>query len=524
MTGCGPRDPVPAQSGKAAHRASPVSAVDTVAIGFYNVENLFDLQFDGNEYPEYRPGALGWDKQMQARKLANIGSAIAALKVDVLGLCEIESREALDALQKELVKQGATFPHAASGEAEGKAGTATFLLSKYPVISINRFGGGPGIGAREVLEADVDVTGSVLKVFVNHWPSKRHPESQRLALARALRRRIERLSPRTEYVIIGDLNTGYDQWNTLRTEKLDDTRGRVGLNHELGTVIGGPGGFVAYVGPGDLCAGTGGLHHYDPWSEVPEECRWSLKFRGAPQTLDHILLSQALFDSAGFSYCIGSFAPFTWGGALLRDGVPYRWQMKGYGKRRFHQGEGYSDHLPVRARLYRGPFTCAPAKPRESLRRQHPPVSAGGFEHSLDGWMSCGAMAVTRDTAGAFAGRACMRVRGAAAAKNGCAARAVLERIALNAGRRLTIGFAIRGSGRLSVRVRSGTGKWRYYNGPSFTPSNSARYLPAAFGAWKRVTLHFTDDMPGSKDIEVELRAGKEAAFDFWIDEVRIGQ
>jgi endonuclease/exonuclease/phosphatase family metal-dependent hydrolase len=521
MTGCGPKDPAqPLFHGRETPTA--VYRSDTIAIGFYNVENLFDLQYDGKEYPEYRPGALGWNKQTQKKKLFNIASIIVAMRLDIAGLCEIESMEALKALQKELKTQGSSYPFHAMADASSGASTAPCLLSKYPLVHVNSFGGGGSSAMRNILEADCDLGGNFLKIFVNHWPSKMHPETQRIALAQALRGRIAALAQGTEYAIVGDFNSDYDQWSRTRTEKLDDSRGRTGINHVLHTINEVEGRFVSYVSKQDLCNGSCPFCHYDPWLDRPEESRFSAKYRGAPQTLDHILLPAALFDSQGLSYCENSFEAFTANGKLLRDGAPYRWQMKGFGKRRFHAGEGYSDHLPVRARLVRKGYACVPAA--TDLHKAKLPVM-GGFEASFDGWLGCnGAIVLSRDTAAAFAGRSCLRISGPAVAKNGCAARAILERGALNAGRRQTIGFAIRGSGKLSVRIRSGTGKWRYFNGPSFTPSNSARYLQVDIPRWKVVSLPFTSDMPGSPDLEVELRAGKEAPFDFSIDEVKGGQ
>ena len=168
---------------------------DTIAIGFYNVENLFDLQYDGREYPEYRPGALGWNKQTQKKKLFNIASIIVAMRLDIAGLCEIESMEALRALQKELKTQGSLYPFYAMADAPSGASTAPCLLSKYPLMHVSCFGGGGSSARRNILEADIDLGGILLKIFVNHWPSKMHPESQRIALAQALHERIAALPP-----------------------------------------------------------------------------------------------------------------------------------------------------------------------------------------------------------------------------------------------------------------------------------------------------------------------------------------
>jgi hypothetical protein len=317
------------------------------------------------------------------------------------------------------------------------------------------------------------------------------------------------------------LNTDFDQWSSLRTEKLDDTRGLVGLNHVLGTAVGAPGHFVSYVTVYDLCGDSRPLVHYNPWVEVPEHGRWSYRYRGASHTLDHLLFPSTLFDTTGISYCSGSFGPYTWNGKLIEGGMPFRWRMKGYGKRRFHVGEGYSDHLPVRARLVRGPYACV----RDSAPNAVLETGAstpGGFEQSLDGWISCGPFSVTRDSTVTVSGRFSMRVSGGAQTKNGCAARVVTGLSMVNAPRSVAVSVSIRGEGKLSVRIRSGTGKWRYYNGPSFTPSNSARYLQVSIPRWKKVSLPVTLDMPGSPDLEIELRAGKEAPFDFRIDEVRV--
>jgi endonuclease/exonuclease/phosphatase family metal-dependent hydrolase len=529
FTVCGPKQPTPVPGGPtgAASGTSASATVpcrDTIAIGFYNVENLFDLFYNGNEYPEYRPGALGWNKQTQEIKLNNIASVIAAMSVDLVGLCEVENLTALKDLQKTLKKQGVAYPYSAI--ADGRSGTAPCLLSKLPISRFNRIAGNGDLrnATRNILEADVGFCGRPLKIFVNHWPSKQHPESQRVAMAGALIERIRALPAGTEYVIIGDFNSDYDQWDKLRTEKLDDTKGRVGINHVLGTIHGDPGRFESYVSEYDLCNGKNRGMHFDPWLEVPERNRWSLQYRGSHQTLDHVLLPATLFDTIGISYCDRSFEPFTWKGKLLRDGVPFRWQMKGYGKRRFHAGEGYADHLPVRARLVRAPFKCQEPD-AATMKKSRSGEPAGGFEVSLDGWMPCGSgIALSRDSTEPRNGRYCLRIDGPAALKNGCAGRVVLERRIVNAGRTTAISFAIKGSGKLSIRIRSGIGKWRYYNGPSFTPSNSARYLPVAIPRWKQVSLWFTADMPGSRDLEMELRTGKEAPFRFWVDRVRVEQ
>jgi endonuclease/exonuclease/phosphatase family metal-dependent hydrolase len=496
---------------------------DTLRIGFYNVENLFDLHDDGGEYPEYRPGALGWNKQTWQIKFGNIASVIVALNVDIIGLCEVENRNALEELRKSIRERGTDYPYGAVADLSGRGATCTALLSRYPVVKSDEFDGASESSGRPILEADVDCGGTAFKLFVNHWPSKKHPESLRLAAARALVRRLQRLPPQTDYAIIGDLNSDYDEWREFRTEGLDDTRGRTGINHVLKTVHGGPGNFVSYVARQEMAAADSAWH-YDLWFELPERQRWSLTYQGQRKTPDHILLPRSLFDRNGWSYLEGSFSSFTWENRLLKNGEPFRWQMKGFGTRRFHAGEGYSDHLPLLACFIKKKPDRAADGAADSIRFPKPGIPSagqGGFETSMEGWLACGrGIDASRDSSQPASGRWCLRIQGTTPEKNCCAARAVLRRAALNRSRWAEFAFDLRGSGKLSLRVRSGKGRWRYYNGPAFSPAGSPKYLPVNYTSWKHIALTFTCDNLSSADLAMEFRAGKNAPFCFYLDNV----
>ena len=70
--------------------------------------------------------------------------------------------------------------------------------------------------------------------------------------------------------------------------------------------------------------------------------------------------------------------------------------------------------------------------------------------------------------------------------------------------------------------TRSGKGRWRYYNGPPFAPSGSARYLPVSLPSWRHIVLPITYDRLSSPDLTVEIRAGKGAPFCFYLDNVAV--
>ena len=45
--------------------------------------------------------------------VVNIASVVIAMNVDMIGLCEVENRNALEGLRKELEKRGTGYPYAA---------------------------------------------------------------------------------------------------------------------------------------------------------------------------------------------------------------------------------------------------------------------------------------------------------------------------------------------------------------------------------------------------------------------------
>jgi len=331
---------------------------DTVVCMSYNVENLFDLVDNGNEYPEFRPGRCNWTQETFARKVGNIAAAIAAANPDVLVLCEVENRSALLQLRAALSRMHRKYPYVAFGDTPNPTSTSPALLSRLPIIAERTHGIRKleEFYTRNILETDIAMGPCTLKVFATHWPSKHNPESHRLAVAEVLRQRLAQLPPNADYLVAGDFNTDFDECETIGRKKYNDTGGKTGLNHVLRTVVSTPGAAVRYVSEAMLAANPDSLYLYDLWLELPPYKRLSYVQRKASSTLDHILIPASLYDSDGVSYVDNSFCVFRWSGRLLYDGKPWRWQMR-YDKRgKRHVGEGYSDHLPLVVKLRLGPF------------------------------------------------------------------------------------------------------------------------------------------------------------------------
>ncbi|VFQ45387.1 endonuclease/exonuclease/phosphatase family protein [Desulfoluna butyratoxydans] len=321
-----------------------------VAAGFrlvsYNVENLFDLTLSGSEYPDYTPGAaMGWNEATARVKYANIASVLAGAGADVAVLSEIESPKALARLQRELLNAGHPLAHGVVATHPSIVRCA--VLSCFPVSEVRDII--PGPEQRAILRVTLDVLGTPVVVYANHWKSKQGPESQRMLYARALSADIATLPSGTDYILAGDFNAHYNEWQRFPEEpRLNDTHGKTGINHLLGTVFND-----AMVSEEGLKKGRG--KHYDLWMELSPENRWSYIYHGRKGSLDHILLPAALYDGHGISYVDGSFQRYT-PDHLMKNGEIFRWQRGDRGRGR-HQGRGYSDHLPVYAEFRMGPFT-----------------------------------------------------------------------------------------------------------------------------------------------------------------------
>ncbi len=330
---------------------------DTITIVSYNVENLFDMVDNGDEYPEYKPNHSNWTNNTYQIKCANIASVLAQINADIAVLVEVENENALSGLRAALAERKCFYPYYALGNGAGNSSVMPAVLSKFPLLWEKTFGVAAGAWqhSRNMLETAVYLGSDTLIVLACHWPSKTHKESDRLANAKLLADTLALLPKSRDYVVAGDFNEDYDECETFHTTGLDDTKGVTGLNHVLGTASSAPGKFVVFRRKSEVASDTA-IALFDPWLELPEARRLTTVYKGRPETPDHILLPASMFDTMGISYVDNSFTPFTWNGRLTKDGAPFRWQMRFTKNGPIHMGEGYSDHLPVLAKLCRKPY------------------------------------------------------------------------------------------------------------------------------------------------------------------------
>ena len=299
---------------------------------FWNVENLFDAQDDPHNGgdDEYLP-EQGWTEQHYTTKRAQLAKVIAALEPHLLGLCEVENRAVLEALVAEpgLLELGYRIAHE---ESPDHRGIDNALLYREPfrlagdekrAIVVHPLKGNPA--SRGIFEVRLQVGGQPLRVFVNHWPSRRggaKAEKQRLGAGSQLHELVYSSAGadgRTDDVLIlGDFND--DPFDDSVREGLHAVRSRNAvLNRRTGQLLYNP--TWRFFGETDL----GTTYYNRHW-------RWHL--------FDQVIVSRGLLDEQGFRLDENSLAIYA--PAELRDDK---------NRPRWFRGKnaltGYSDHFPI---------------------------------------------------------------------------------------------------------------------------------------------------------------------------------
>lgn len=307
------------------------------AIGFYNLENLFDTinQPDVND-DEFTPeGANRYTPSRYLHKLNQLSNVISQIGRDVdpnglmlLGVSEIENRSVLEDLVKteKLKPMNLGIVHF---DGPDRRGVDVGLLYRNDLFSV--------LNARSVrLHVKEDtafrtrdqlvVTGifddETIHIIVNHWPSRSGGEEKsapkRFAAAELTKHiadSLYNLNPAAKIIIMGDLND--DPVNLSVTEHLGAV-GKTGKLKKLGL--------------------------FNPMWKMYKQGIGSLAYRDTWNLFDQIIVSEPLVnDHSGYRFLRASVfkRPFL----LQKEGA-----FKGYPWRTYVGKDfkgGYSDHLPT---------------------------------------------------------------------------------------------------------------------------------------------------------------------------------
>lgn len=173
---------------------------EIAAIGFYNVENLFDtIDTPGVRDREYTPtGANQWGTQRYYEKLDRLSEVLALMATEatpdglaVVGLAEIENEEVIRDLinTKRLKDRGYEIVHYDSPDKRGVDVGLIYQPKYYQVTSSKSYtlkiDGMDNFFTRDHLLVSGDFLGERMHFIVAHWPSRRGGEKRSSPLREA---------------------------------------------------------------------------------------------------------------------------------------------------------------------------------------------------------------------------------------------------------------------------------------------------------------------------------------------------
>lgn len=298
----------------------------TVAVGFWNVENLYDTLNDPlTQDDEFTPqGKNAWNSFRYLNKLNKLAEVIAGIGTEetreglaLVGLCEVENAAVLnDLVNTRLLKQrGYRFVLEEGPDARG---IDVALLYHPKFFSLQHVKSYPvqlpdsTRKTRNILLAGGELAGEKVWILVNHWPSRRGGEAasrpSRLAAAERVCKLIDSLhaAGNQKILVMGDFN--------------DDP--------------------VSFSVREMLCKRSG---MYNPMTRLFKKGIGSLAWNDRWNLFDQILMSPEFQKGVGWSFK----AAYVYNRDFLRaESGSYR----GYPYRTYSGGAytaGYSDHFPV---------------------------------------------------------------------------------------------------------------------------------------------------------------------------------
>lgn len=313
-----------------------------IAIGFYNLENLFDtIHQEGVRDYEFTPeGTNRWTSERYKKKLENLSeviSQIAGRGPSILGVSEVENRSVLEDLldMPRLKSLNYGIVHYDSPDARG---IDVALLYQKNIFNLHnstvfpvRIEGEPDFRTRDVLLATGDIDGEIFHFMVAHWPSRvggeKASEYRRMAAAKVMRRVADSLlfeNKNAKVVMMGDLN--------------DDP-----VNNSIKE------GLKAKGNPKKILDGD----YFTPMYKLYKDGYGTLAYRDSWNLFDNMIVSSNLLGDKDYSNFklyrdskTGQYAyifnkPFLKQKEGRYKGYPWRTIVSGQ-----YQG-GYSDHFPV---------------------------------------------------------------------------------------------------------------------------------------------------------------------------------
>ncbi len=308
------------------------------AIGFYNVENLYDTLNDvWKNDEEFTPsGKNAWNGERYWTKIDRLAEVISKMATDatpdgvaILGLCEVENKSVVEDLVKNerIKKRNYKVIHLEGPDIRGVDPSFIYNPSYFkPTKSVSykvTLVTDSAYKTRDILVVSGIFDGEPMSVLVNHWPSRRGGElasrpnrNEAARVARHIADSIVAQNPKTKILIMGDLND--DPVNEC-VKKYIKTYNDISLNKPT--------------------------EYFNPMEKLYEEGTGSLAWRDSWNLFDQIMLNHPLIPGDYETWQYYSVRiynkPFLKSDFGNFKGYPFRT----YGGAQY-QG-GYSDHFPV---------------------------------------------------------------------------------------------------------------------------------------------------------------------------------
>jgi len=316
-----------------------------VAVGFYNLENLFDYEQDTTirDYDFIPNGSKAWTQEKYEEKLSNmayvisqIGIEVAPSGVSLLGVEEVENRRVLEDLvaQPAIADRNYQIIHFDSPDRRGIDVGLLYNPTHFTPISSHNIPypqptKGDSIYTRDILHVKGVLDGDTISYVVNHWPSRYGGEARSQPRRNTAAKRVKQLvdslyseNPNAKIIIGGDLNddpTSESMTGYLMTKNKQKA-----------------------VKEGDL---------FNPMNDFYRRGLGTNAYRDNWSLFDQIVISAPLLNKKQDGYFYYKANIFNKKFLVQRSG-----QYKGYPFRTFSFDKyqaGYSDHFPVYMYLVR---------------------------------------------------------------------------------------------------------------------------------------------------------------------------
>lgn len=310
------------------------------AVGFYNLENLFDtLDTPDKIDEEFLPNGIKlYTSKVYQEKIKNLSTVISHLGtnitpdgVAILGVAEVENRSVLEDLvhQEALQARNYQIVHFESPDARGVDVGLVYQPKYFELLNSKAIelpiykDDSVKTPTRDILYVQGLLDGDTISIMVNHWPSRRGGEAateplrmRGAQICRDIKDSLLRKNPSAKVIIMGDLN--------------DDPASR-SLTVSLSAK-----GDQKKVKPNDM---------FNPMYDFYNKGIGTTAYRDAWSLFDQLVVSPTLINNQTKGYHF--YKAFVYNDRSIQQ---LTGKFKGYPLRTYSGDQyihGYSDHFPV---------------------------------------------------------------------------------------------------------------------------------------------------------------------------------